>query len=465
MSQIYQLSAVEILNQIKLKKLAISEVAHAFIERIQQVNPFINAIHQCDPQRILQEALEAERLFTLGQILPFHGLPISIKDTFHVKGFRASKGSPSLYKNTSAHDATVVARLKAEGAIIFGLTNVPELLLSYETDNLVYGRSNNPYDFNRTPGGSSGGQAAIIAAGGTPVGIGSDAGGSIRQPAHYCGICGHKPTNNIVPFTGLFPSHNLGMGAQLLAIGPMARYVEDLILLMSIISGASFLDPHTVPYSLTQPELIDISSLKIGYFFNNPTGAEPDNDTVRAISNVVQFLKSEKCDLTENYPSCLDKVYRLHLETFIFGGNGGESVRLLLEELGQVKISQLTQNFLSYASQCNFSINELRQRWIEVEQFRFDMMEFMYPYDVLLSPVTATAARFHGETWDSIRDVGYVIAHNLTGWPATVVPCGYNKDGLPIGIQIVAKPWHDHIALALALKIQQIVGVFPIPLM
>lgn len=464
MSSIHELSAVAILNKIKANKLTVSDVTNAFIQRIEQINPSINAIVQYHPQALLQQALQADVLHKNGgKLPPLYGLPISIKDTFHVKGFKSSKGCISLFNKISPYDATVVARLRAAGAMIFGLTNVPELLLSYETDNLLYGRSNNPYDLQRTPGGSSGGQAALIAAGGISAGIGNDAGGSIRQPAHYCGICAHKPTHGLVPQTGTFPTNGLGLGAQLLAVGPMARHVEDLILLMNIIVGPDDKDPHCVPVSFQRVQTVNPRSLRIGYFFENPTGNEPTTDTINAITKVIQLLQSEGFNVRENYPSILNNVYRLHLETFIFGGNGGESVKRLFNKLGQEEISPLAQNFLKTASQTHFSITELRERLVEIEQFRYSMMEFMENYDIILSPVTATPAHLHGETWKSLRDVGYIIAHNLTGWPATVIPCGYAKNGLPIGLQIAAKPWHDHLSLALALKIQQMIGVFPIP--
>lgn len=456
-------SAVEIINKIKLKELSVTEITNIFINRIKEVNPYINAITQFDTNRILHEALIADKFTSTSQTLPLlHGLPITIKDAFHVKNFIISKGCPAL-KQTSQYDATVVARLKNAGAIIFGITNTPELLLSYETDNLLYGRTNNPYDLNKTPGGSSGGQAAIISAGGTPVGIGSDAGGSLRQPAHYCGICAHKPTHRAVPLTGIFPSENIGLGTQLLSIGPMARHVEDLILLMRIISGPDQEDPYVSPISFGNPNCVNLKLLRVAYFFENPTGNNPSDDTVKAINNILFLLKPEVQSITHSFPEILRKAYRLHLETFMYGGDGGESLRKFLKKIGQKEISKLTQDFLSRAAECQFSITELKERLAEVDMLKYNMMKFMKNFDVIISPVTATPAPVHGKSSILIRDFGYVIVHNLTGWPATVIPCGYAKNGLPIGIQIAAKPWMDHICLALALKIQKILGVFPIP--
>ena len=455
MDAILSLSAPNIIEKIKGKEFTSVEVSSAFINRIAQINPLINAIHQWDAQRILEDARLADQAILSGwPIGKLHGLPITIKDTCHVKGFTISKGCVGLFKSRSTYDSTVVSRLKSAGAIILGITNTPELLLSYETDNLLYGRTNNPYDQTRTSGGSSGGEAAIISAGGSPAGIGSDAGGSIRQPAHYCGICAHKPTQGLLPLTGNFPMDGVGIGASLLSMGPMAKYVEDLILLMGVISGADDIDPNSPPVLFKNPQQVDLGSLKVAYFYDNPTGTPPCDDTINTMNNVVNFLRPIVLNIQEDYPKELNNIYRLHLETFMFGGDGGQTILDLFNSLGQQEISPLTKEFLALASNTYFSTTELRKRLVEVEQFKYNMQKFMVNYDVIISPVTATAARPHGETFVNIRDVGYIVAHNLTGWPATVVPCGYDKNGLPIGLQIAAKKWHDHVSLAVGLAIQ-----------
>lgn len=464
MSKLYESSATEIIKKIKMRELRVVDVAQSFVDRINEVNPALNAVQQFQPERILCEAEDADFLIQNGNIHgKLRGLPVTIKDAFHVKGFTCSKGCPSLFKNPSDHDSTIVSRLKSEGAIIYGITNTPELLLAYETDNLIYGRTNNPYDLNRTPGGSSGGQAAIVSAGGTPVGIGNDAGGSLRQPAHYCGICSHKPTHGLIPNSGNIPLNGSGIAAQLISVGPMARYIEDLILLMDVISGSDEIDPHAGPIKYIKHQKVNLKSLRVAYFYDNPTGTMPTADTVRAVDTVVQLLKPQVECIEESYPAILDQVYRLHFETFMLGGDGSKSLLQQFEEWGQKKISPLMEEFLSLASKCEFSVVELRQRFVELEKFRYAMMEFMKNYDLIISPVTATPAHYHGETFKNIRDVGYLTAHNLTGWPATVLPCAYSKDGLPIGIQLVSKKWQDHICLEVALYLQKTLGVFAIP--
>jgi amidase len=461
--QVYEMSATKLVEKIRYHALSATEVAQGFIDRIRDVNPLINALQQFDPGRILKEAREADDVIKSSKKLGrLHGLPITVKDACHVKGFKCSKGFPGFIKTSSTYDATVVARLKDAGAIILGITNTPELLLSYETDNLIYGRTNNPYDLRKTPGGSSGGEAALISAGGSPVGIGSDAGGSIRQPAHYSGICGHKPTQGLVPSTGSVPVDGAGIITQVLSMGPMSRCAEDLSLLMRVMSGYDRKDPHSVPVLFGDSESVNIHKLRVAYFYDNGDTLACD-ETVKVINSVIDALASEVQSIKKTYPKPLKNIYRLHWETFMLGGDRGESLKQLYKRFGQQNISKLAQEFIVRAEGCHFSMEEFRQRFSEVEQFRFQMMLFMENYDLILSPVSATPARFHGETHKNIADFSYTIVHNLTGWPATVVPCGLSKDGLPIGIQIASTPWNDHVCLAVAEKVQQIFGVLPIP--
>lgn len=464
MKNLYELSAVELISKIKSRKILVSDVAKVFIRRILEVNPILNAIQQFDADKVIEDAFKADKvLLSNSNVGKLFGLPLSVKDAFHTKGFILSKGSLGLYDSESKFDATVVSRLRNAGAQIYGITNTSELLLSYESDNLVYGKTKNPYDLNRTPGGSSGGSAAIIAAGGTPVSIGNDAGGSLRQPAHYCGICAHKPTYGLVPSTGNFPFDGNGVGAQLISVGPMARYVDDLILIMNIISGADGIDPHAMPMQPKNKQKVNFDDLKIAFFYDNPSGSNPTTETVRTIDMVINLLKPRVKEVREIYPLALNDVYRLHYETFILGGDSAQGLTRLINTFKSTEISPLTQQFIQLAKQSCFSVTELRQRFTEVERFRYKMNLFIKDYDLIISPVTATPARIHGDTFANIRDFGYITAHNLTGWPSTVLPCGSTKEGLPIGVQLVSKPWRDNISLTVALYLQKIIGVFPIP--
>src|SRR5579864_922109 len=227
-SEIAFLSASQIAEQVRTRKLSPVEVVNAHLTRIEQVNPKINAFVHVDADRASQRAREAEAAVMRGEQLgSLHGVPISIKSSIDVAGMRCEAGTKLLAGHIASQDAPLVQRLKNAGAIVLGTTNAPELLMAWETDNLLYGRTNNPWDLSRTAGGSSGGEAAAIASGCSAGGVGSDGGGSIRVPAHFCGICGLKPTPGRIPATGHFPE-SAGPFALLGVVGPMARTISDL---------------------------------------------------------------------------------------------------------------------------------------------------------------------------------------------------------------------------------------------
>ncbi|MEM1244324.1 MAG: amidase, partial [Pseudomonadota bacterium] len=431
----------------------------AFLARIEQVNPSINAIHQVDPEKLLQQAKVADDAVQTKKFLgKLHGVPISIKDTCFVKGFKVGSGYPGLIQKADK-DATVIQRLKQAGAIILGITNVPEFLSSYETSNRIHGTTNNPYDLTRTPGGSSGGEAALIAAGGSTLGLGSDAGGSIREPAHYCGICGHKPTQNLVSTKGgSFPiDGGNGIIHSILAIGPMARDIDDLALMLEIIAGTDELDPHVATLQFKMPKNTDLKQLKIAYYFENPK-SPPCEETIATINQVISALKDFGIHSEHNFPQHVDQVYQLHWETYML--SRGETIKAVLREFQDNTPTSLIKRFVEQAENCKLNSAEVYQRLRESEIFRYQMLQWMHDnaYDILISPVTSTPARLHNTTFDHIYDYQYVYLHNLTGWPATVVPIRLTKRGLPIGIQIAAKPWHDHLCFSIAKYLQDFFG-------
>lgn len=462
MNQLIDKSSVELIRMIKNQEISVLEVVTAFIKRIEEVNKTLNAVVQWDKAKIIQNAMAADEKISRKEPLgKLHGLPITLKDSFYVPGFKGSNGSASLFAQSNGEKcATVVQRLLDEGAIILGITNVPEFLAAFETDNLLYGRTNNPYDMDLTPGGSSGGEAAIIAAGGSPLGIGSDAGGSVRVPAHYCGITAFKPTRGAVPTTGTVPSDVLGMYKQLIAYGPMARYVEDLMLAFDIIQGADGVDPDAPPVVMNKAT-VDIKHLKVA-FFNDNGIVTPCADISKAIMNLVEILKPEVASMQEQRPPMIEKTFSLVWETFFLGGDEGETIKKIFSQIDQVEFSPLFQQLLARISKTKFSTAELKARLIEIDRFRLEMLSYMRNYDILICPVAASTARYHGTTHENILDFTYTMAFNLTGWPVTVIPCGYSEVGLPIGVQIVAKPWCDYVSLAMAQYLQHKLGVWPV---
>src|SRR5271166_1417407 len=262
------LSAREIAAQIRSKEISPVEVARAHLDRIERLNPKLNAFVDYRPEAVLAQAREAEKAILRTKkddLGPLHGVPLSVKSSIDVAGHRSEAGTRLRAGYIASEDAPLVARLRAAGAVILGVTNTPELLMAWETDNLLYGRTNNPWDLSRTAGGSSGGEAAAIAAGLSAGGVGSDGGGSIRVPAHFCGICGLKPTPGRIPATGHFPA-SAGPFALLGVVGPMARTVADLKLLFEVMQGPDDGDPSAAPVPIRWPVPDELKSLRIGYF-------------------------------------------------------------------------------------------------------------------------------------------------------------------------------------------------------
>src|SRR2546423_527842 len=252
---------------IREKKITPVELAQAHLAKIEKFNPKLNAFVQVNTERVLREAREAESALLIrgGSVGPLHGVPISVKSSVDVAGMRIESGTRLRAGNMATRDAPLVERLRKAGAIIIGVTNTPELLMSWETDNLLYGRTNSPWGLERTPGGSSGGEAAALATGMSAGGVGSDGGGSIRVPAHFSGICGLKPTPGRIPSTGHFPASG-GPFALLGVVGPMARNVDDLKILFEVMRGHDDADPCAAPVPICWPGTDEMKRIKIGYF-------------------------------------------------------------------------------------------------------------------------------------------------------------------------------------------------------
>lgn len=266
MSDLTFLSAVRMAEQVRKKKISPVELVEAHLSQIERLNPRLNAFVHVDAVRARQAAHISEAAVTQKRILgPLHGVPISIKSSISVAGLCCESGTRLRAGFVAAQDAPLVARLRAAGAIVLGVTNTPELLMAWETDNLLHGRTNNPWDLERTPGGSSGGEAAAIAAGMSAGGVGSDGGGSIRVPAHFSGICGLKPTPGRIPATGHYPV-SAGPFALLGVVGPMARTVADLKILFEVMQGPDVGDTCAAPVRVRWPNEDETRKLRVGYF-------------------------------------------------------------------------------------------------------------------------------------------------------------------------------------------------------
>jgi amidase len=409
------------------------------------------------------EALAADQALARGELRgPLHGVPITIKDSLDTAGVISTGGTQGRAAYKPQQDATVVARLRAAGAILLGKTNTPELTLSGETDNLVYGRTNNPYDVSRTPGGSSGGAGAIIAAGGSALDIGSDTGGSIRLPAHFCGIAGIKPTSGRVPRTGHIVPFAMGAVDALTQLGPMARSVEDLLLVLPIIAGVDWRDPAIVPMLLGEPRAVSLRGLRVAVHTDNGIMA-PTPETAAAVRAAATALAEAGARVEEDRPAALERT--VDLANSLSGGDGRAWVRRLLQRADTQAIHPLLQQRFDEATA--LPVGEFTHVLEEVDQFRSAMLMFMERYDVILCPTCAYPAPPHGMLMtDALRKgTSYTSAYNLTGWPGAVVRGGTSPEGVPIGVQAVAQPWREDVALAVALHLEQALGGWQRPML
>src|SRR6202142_1568213 len=315
MGEITLQSAVAMAEQIRKKKLSPVELVDAHLARIEKLNPKLNAFVQVDADGARREARTAEDALLRGERLgPLHGVPVSIKSSIEVAGWRCEAGTKLREGFLASHDAPLVSRLRQAGAIILGNTNTPELLMAWETDNLLYGRTNNPWDLARTPGGSSGGEAAAIAAGCSAGGVGSDGGGSIRVPAHFSGICGLKPTPGRVPSTGHYPV-SAGPFSQLGVVGPMARTVADVARLFAVMAGPDIGDPASAPVPLRLWSDEEILKLRVAYFEDD--GVTPVTaETAAAVRVAAEKLRAQGFQVEAWRPQNLDRVWQLWWNLF-----------------------------------------------------------------------------------------------------------------------------------------------------
>jgi len=426
----------------------------AYLERIEAVNAQLNAVVQVTADAARDQARTADAALARGEIKgPLHGVPMTIKDSLDTAGVISTGGTTGRRSFVPAQDATVVARMRAAGAILMGKTNTPELTLSIETDNLIYGRTNNPYDLSRTPGGSSGGAAAIIAAGGSPLDLGSDTGGSIRQPAHYCGVAGIKPTSGRVPRTGHIISFDVGALDMFTQIGPMARFVEDLVLVLPIIAGVDWHDPTVIPMPLGDPQRVELKNLRATFYTDNDV-ASPTPETVKTVRAVVSALSDAGASVKEERPAEVQDAVGMWMELAM--ADGAAWVRRLLQTAGTSEIHPvLKKRFLEREAISSAEFSDSLTHW---NRMRSAMSVFMEKYDVMICPVNAYPAMPHESVYDKADGWSYTRIYNLIGWPVAVVRGGTSPEGLPIGVQIVARPWREDVAMAVAGHLEDELG-------
>src|SRR5437016_2529787 len=470
MSESTYFSAVSMAEQVRQKKISAVELVDAHLARIAQLNPRLNAFIALDEDRARRDARALDTAAAHGNFRgPLHGVPISIKSSIATAGLRCESGTRLRAGNVPAKDAVLVSRLREAGAIILGTTNTPELLMAWETDNLLYGRTNNPWDLTRTPGGSSGGEAAAIASGMSAAGVGSDGGGSIRVPAHFSGICGLKPTPGRIPATGHFPN-SVGPFALIGVVGPMARKVQDLKLLFEVMQGPDIGDPSAVSVPVRWPDRDELKKVPIGYFEDD--GRTPVTaDTRAAVRTAAEALTRAGFQVEPFRPDGLELARQLWWK--FFGIAGG----MLLGPMTrghEAELSPILKEFSSWVeAEPSHTGESLLDAWIQRDAIRMQVFAQMRDYPVLLCPVAAIPAFKHGErrwqidgkTVEYLDAWSYTEWFNLLGTPAAVVPVGQSPEGLPIGVQISARPWEEELVLSVAAELETQCGVWRVPVL
>jgi amidase len=468
MPELTFLSAVSMAEQIREKKLSPVELVEAHLARIEKLNSKLKAFVQVDAEGARCQARTAEKAVTRGEKLgPLHGVPITIKSSIEVTGMKCEAGSKLRAGFVATTDAPLVSRLRNAGATILGMTNTPELLMAWETDNLLYGCTHNPWDLSRTAGGSSGGEAAAIAAGCSAGGVGSDGGGSIRVPAHFSGICGLKPTPGRIPATGHFPT-SVGPFALIGVVGPMARTVSDLKVLFEVMQGPDDGDTSAAPVPVRWLSRNDLKKLRIGYFEDDgrtPVTAE----TRAAVRTAAEALKRAGFEVEPFRPEGLEQARQLWWQ--FFGIAGGMLLRPMTKGREADLTAILKQHLSQVATEPPHSGQTLLDTWIMRDIVRMQVFSEMREYPILLCPVASIPAFRHGErSWEiDGKTVQYLDAWSYTEWfnllgtPAVAVPFGRSNEGLPIRVQIVVRPWEEELVLAVAVELEAQRGEWQAP--
>lgn len=452
-----KLSLAEMASLVRAGSISSLELVNAHLDQIERVNPSLNAFTMVFADQARESARRADQSLKTG---PLHGVPFTVKDSFDAAGWPTRLGSYFAPEAPAHEDSAVVARFRRAGAILLGKTNTPEFLTSYETDNFITGRTNNPWDLDRTPGGSSGGEAAAIASFCSPAGAGSDGGGSIRVPAHFCGIAGLKPTPGRVSNYGHKPVDRFGIGV----IGPMARSVADLRMIFEILAGYDDRDPFSAPVPLRQPG----ANVRIGLV--EQFGSIPLQPAIRkAVGDAARALASAGFTVDEFRPEGIDRAPNLW--NFFFGELPARDAKERITGRESEAHWTYTEGLDRQLDRPPASAWQVAESLAARDAMRRRLLDQMRKFPVLLMPVSSIAAFRHRERRfpTETKEIGLfqammsVTTFNLLGLPALTVPFAVNEENLPIGIQLVGRPWDEETLLETGAALEQLRGPLPTP--
>jgi len=443
MDELVQQSLRAIAKLIQLREVSPVEVAEAYLERIERLNPSLNAIVTVAPD-VVERARAAEAALLRGdEIGALHGVPVTVKDTIDTAGLRTTSGSKIRMDYVPAIDAPAVARLKAAGAMVLGKTNAAEMAMDYTADNPVFNRTNHPFDPRLTPGGSSGGEAVAIATHMSPGGIGSDLAGSVRIPAHFCGICGLKPTTGRIPGEMQFPP-SIGPYSLGAVIGPMARTAGDLRLLFGTLSRDPF-----------ERSTFDLRGTRVAWYTDD--GVAPvTEETANAVARAARALSDAGLIVEERRPPHVERGYEMWLKVFsrasvvqlrsVYKGRESEGGSFVRWRLGTADNTPTP------------TLDEYIAGWMERDRLREELLQWMETTPIIIAPVGATPAYPHdtlkvtvrGSTFGTFKAFSYAQTFSVFDLPVVTVPAGKSNDGLPIGVQIAGPPFAEETILAAA---------------
>lgn len=454
MSRLIFRTIAEISAGIRAKEFSPVEVVEEHLERIASLQPKLNPFVHLDAEGARRQARAAESAVMRGpKVGPLHGVPLTVKSCIDVAGWPAPAGSLLRKEYVAQEDAPLVARLLAAGAILLGNTNTPEYLMAYETNNLLSGKTSNPWNLERSSGGSSGGEAAAIASGCSAGGVGSDGGGSIRVPAHFCGICGLKPTPGRIPATGHFPGGGGAFG-WIGVVGPMARTIGDVRALFEAMAGTDAGDALSAPVPISEVEERKLRKLKIGILESDALG-KITPETAAAVNRAAKLLSEQGIAVETKRLRGLDRA--IELWWYFFGPVVADLIRR--GAIGQEELmSPMLREFIALATgETALTYDGFLNACGERDSLRAEILRQMEDVTLLLSPVSSGLAFRHGEgNWRSGERENYrdTMRHsqwlNLAGFPGAVVPMGVSPEGLPIGVQVIGRPYEDELVLAVS---------------
>ena len=473
MTALHYLPLIELAQKIKARATSPCAVVDQHLARISALQPKLNAFVHVDEGGAREQARAAEIALMRGESLgALHGVPLTMKSCIDVTGWPCAAGSLLRKNYNPSNDAVLVQRLRRAGAILLGNTNTPEFLMAYETDNLLIGKTSNPWNGEYSAGGSSGGQAAAIASGCSAGGVGSDGGGSIRVPAHFCGICGLKPTPGRISSNGHYPAANSAFG-WLGVVGPMARTIADLKVLFEALRGPDAGDALTIPERAFDDTSLRCKNIRIGILEGNGLGAVTP-ETQLAVRRAAQLLAYQGFILEPFRLNNLQRV--LDLWWFFFGTVIGE----LFQEEIRGREDLLSPVFRDYLQAARSSHEPpmppltpmTMTRFVEMctarDRERAHILDTMSDTPILLSPVCAAPAFRHGEgNWKPRTGYRNTMRHsqwlNLAGFPGVSIPMGPSPEGLPIGVQLIGRPFEDEFVLAVAEQLEAARGAWQPP--